>query len=222
MKITPLILSIPPYISTTWKNIISLHTREGAHGFLLAVLLQNGVQIEIPGLDHKTIAAIFEGHALFAKAENELLKGSVQFALPLQGEGGMIDAFGQNIQHNPEQSDLPPLPQAMLQKIALLAKTLGAEALSQFPKSESDCHCIYCQVMNTIREGNHVIEEAEEEVLDEDLRFRNWDIKQTTDKLYIVTNPVNENEHYNVFLGEPLGCTCGHKNCEHIRAVLNT
>ena len=57
---------------------------------------------------------------------------------------------------------------------------------------------------------------------EEDLKFRNWEIEQTADKLYIVTNPFDKNEHYSVFLGDPLGCTCGEKNCEHIRAVLTT
>ena len=40
--------------------------------------------------------------------------------------------------------------------------------------------------------------------------------------LIVVTNPLDANEHYNVFLGDPIGCTCGQKNCEHIRAVLNS
>ena len=35
-------------------------------------------------------------------------------------------------------------------------------------------------------------------------------------------DPLDPNEHYNVFLGTPLGCTCGEKDCEHIRAVLST
>ena len=63
---------------------------------------------------------------------------------------------------------------------------------------------------------------VEEEITEDDLKFRNWDIRQTADKLYAVTNPLDENEHYSVFLGTPLGCTCGEKNCEHIRAVLNS
>ena len=63
---------------------------------------------------------------------------------------------------------------------------------------------------------------GEEIVSDEDLAFRDWEIKQTTDEKYQVTNPLDANEQYNVFLGNPLGCTCGEKNCEHIRAVLST
>ncbi|NGX33463.1 MAG: hypothetical protein K1060chlam4_01531, partial [Candidatus Anoxychlamydiales bacterium] len=40
--------------------------------------------------------------------------------------------------------------------------------------------------------------------------------------LYRVTNPLDENEHYSVFLKDPIGCTCGKKNCEHVKAVLNS
>ena len=65
-------------------------------------------------------------------------------------------------------------------------------------------------------------QEAVEEVTIDDLRFREWDIKQTGDKLYTVANPLHAEEHYTVFLGSPIGCTCGEQNCQHIRAVLNS
>ena len=62
----------------------------------------------------------------------------------------------------------------------------------------------------------------EEIVSDAELHFREWDIKQLEKQLYNVTNPLDTTEHYQVFLGTPLGCTCGKTNCEHIRAVLNS
>ena len=57
---------------------------------------------------------------------------------------------------------------------------------------------------------------------EDDLKFRDWDIEQKSEELYEVTNPIDQNEHYQVFLGNPVGCTCGKKNCEHIRTVLNS
>ena len=63
---------------------------------------------------------------------------------------------------------------------------------------------------------------TEEKIDDLDLVFRDWEIKELSNNLYTVTNPLDLNEHYNVFLGEPIGCTCGHKNCEHIKAVLQS
>jgi len=65
-------------------------------------------------------------------------------------------------------------------------------------------------------------ESLEEEVSAEDLKFRDWDIVQSGDDVYIVTNPLNAEEQYNVYLGNPVGCTCGQPNCEHIRSVLNS
>jgi hypothetical protein len=79
---------------------------------------------------------------------------------------------------------------------------------------------MHCQIAKALH--GELPEEQEEEVTDEDLKFRLWDIDQTGDKLYVVTNPLDSKEYYNVFLGDPIGCTCGEKNCEHIRAVLNS
>jgi hypothetical protein len=65
-------------------------------------------------------------------------------------------------------------------------------------------------------------QEAKEELVsDDELKFRTWDISQSNEKLYIVSNPLDDHEHYSVYLGEPIGCTCGQKLCEHVRAVLN-
>ena len=65
-------------------------------------------------------------------------------------------------------------------------------------------------------------EREEEIVSDEDLKFKTWDIVQTGEKLYDVTNPLDTKEQYHVYLGEPVGCTCGEQYCEHIRAVLSS
>ncbi len=87
-----------------------------------------------------------------------------------------------------------------------------------FPKPEPHCNCPHCQIARAM----HGIEkqELEEPVSDEDLKFRDWEIKQTGEKLYSVTNPIDPSEQYTVFLGEPVGCTCGHSHCEHIKSVL--
>lgn len=226
MKITSSILSIPPYLSTTWKNISSLHMREEKGSFTLVVILQNRVQVEVPGLDKATVDSIFEAHARYAESgETPLAKSPFDlpfnFSLPLKADGP-IDSLGASMQHNPEQSNLPPMPPEVLDKITTIAKAFGLEDTSALPKPEPDCNCIYCQVSRSLH-GEPRIEKHDEEVIsDEDLKFRNWDVKQAADKLYTVTNPLDQNEYYSVFLGEPLGCTCGQKNCEHIRAVLNT
>lgn len=222
MKITTTVLSIPPYLSTTWKNISSLHVREEMGSFVLIVLLQNRVQIEVPNLDKATIDAIFEAHARAAdEAETPKLPspvdGPFSFSLPLN-PGGVIDSLGSSMQHNPEQANLPPIPPDVLKKITMIARAFGLDDASNLPKAEPHCQCVYCQVARSLQG-----EETEvEEIADAELQFRDWEIKQTGEQLYSVTNPLDPNEHYSVFLGTPLGCTCGSKNCEHIRSVLNT
>lgn len=218
MKITSKILSIPPYLSTTWKNISSLHVKAAGNLFTLVVLLQNRVQVEVPGLNKDTIDEIFEAHARFAN-EDGVVKFPVDspftFSLPLNGEGS-LETAGPSFQHNPEQTNLPPLQPEILSKIASVARAFGLDDLLMKP--EMGCNCMYCQMARVI----HKEEESGEEVSQDDLRFRDWEIEQTSDQLYSVTNPLDANEQYSVFLGSPVGCTCGNKNCEHIRAVLNS
>jgi len=230
MKITSRMLSIPPYLSTTWKNISSLHVRAQGNLFTLVVLLQTQVQIEVPGLDKETVDEIFEAHARSNEAETTPLttplkdptQGPFNFSLPFNkdGGGGLAD-LNTSMEHNPEQKGLPDIPEEVLSKITMIAKAFGLEDLSSFSNPQQDCNCIYCQIARAV--GSTEGLQEEEEVSEEDLSFRsNWDIKQTDDKLYTVTNALDENETYNVFLGTPLGCTCGSKNCDHIRAVLNS
>ena len=223
MKITAKILSIPPYLSTTWKNISTIHVQQESTGYRLIVTLQSRVQVEVPGLDKRTVDEIFEAHAKYAEAETPQpknpLDGPFSFSLPLKADGATIDSLGP-MQHNPEQRDLPSLPPEVIEKITMIAQAFGLENASTLPDPEAQCNCIYCQVVRGLK--GQVKEPPEEEVADADLTFRNWDIVQTAEKLYLDTNPLDANEHYNVFLGEPLGCTCGQKNCEHIRAVLNS
>jgi hypothetical protein len=226
MKITSKVLSIPPYISTTWGNISSLHVKEELGTYRLIVLLKDGPQVEIPNLDRGAIDAIFNAHAQFTEecaletqARKVVEDSPISFSLPLKGDvdGNVIEAFGPTTQHNPDQADLPPLPPNVLKKIGAIASAFGVESLPSLPKTEPGCNCIYCQVMNAVFQGTGV-----EEISEEDLKFRDWEVRKTADKLYIVTNPIDLNEHYSVFLGEPIGCTCGAKHCEHVRAVLST
>lgn len=240
MKINPKVLSIPPYVSTAWKNVISLHLEERNDSKLLIIGLVNGSTIEIPNLDKTILDATFAAHQKFLEQENATStpqKDSIHppifgglmedpsslISLPLQF--GLDSSIGNMLQHNPEASDTPSLPHDVLEKISTLSKVVGFENSDNFPKPEPHCNCVHCQVMRVIQddiqnEEVHTIEE--EEVTDDELTFREWDIEKTGDNLYLITNPLNAKEQYSVFLGSPVGCTCGEKNCEHIRAVLNS
>jgi hypothetical protein len=242
MKINHKILSIPPYISTSWKNIASLHVENHHPMLVLVVTLLNGARIEVPHLESPVIEAIFVAHTRYMEQDEKLSQPKLppraplnfpigqeqvlSLGLPLKNGLGGMEHFGSLLQHNPEQADSPDLPPDILQKIAHLSKTLGIEDPNTVPKPEPHCNCMHCQIARALQTGLHgglpEKEEQEEIVSDDDLKFKTWDIAQTGDKLYTVTNPLDDKEHYNVFLGEPIGCTCGEDHCEHIRAVLNT
>jgi hypothetical protein len=228
MKITAKMLNIPPYISVAWKDISSLHTKADLTGHLiLIVTLSNATQVEVPNLAHDSLEEIFNAFAQQNDEEKSavktpLLDGLFQFSLPVKKEP-LMDAFSPSLTHNPDQANLPNLPSEMLKKIVHITKAFGLEDSSLLPRAEPHCNCIYCQIIRSVHGEPPALPVAEEEEISkEDLKFRSWDIKQTAEQMYTLTNPLDEKEQYNVFLGTPLGCTCGEKNCEHIRAVLNT
>lgn len=220
MKITPTILSLPPYLSTTWKNIATLQVRNKGQDPLLIVTLQNFAEVEIPHLDQQTIDAIFEAHTQYTKTDPTppFLGETFSLKLPLEQEGDTLKGLTPTLEHNPNQADLSPLPAEILKKITQIAKIFGLDETSLPSPPEPDCNCLYCQLIRAF----HAENEPEEIVEESDLHFRDWEAKEISSKLYEVTNPLDQNEHYQVFLGDPLGCTCGAKNCEHIRAVLQS
>ncbi len=231
MKINSKIFSLPPYISTAWENVISLQLEEGT-GKLIVFLKNNGI-VSIPHLTAQMVEEIFIAHREFIESQSK-----PQFPPGPQGgiNIGMIppnmmqDAIGPIMQHDPRQKESPDLPSEVLTKVANVAKALNVD-LDAFnaPKDEPHCNCPYCQLSraiqgkpnpNRIPDFDNTLKETE--IDDSDLKFREWDIKQVEKKLYDVTNPIDPAEHYQVFLGRPIGCTCGKSNCEHIAAVLKS
>lgn len=238
MKINQQILSIPPFISTSWKNIASLHVEDRPSAYILIITLHSGVSIEIPNLQSFMIETIFAAHARFLEQEEKSAQPKSQplvpfpfgaqhlmsLEIPLKNSLANMESMGTLLQHNPEQADSPDLPADILEKITEMCKAMGIDDPHAIPKPEADCNCMRCQIAKAMQAGvgEERQEEQEEIVSDEDLKFRTWDVVQTDDKLYLVINPLDEKEHYNVFLGNPVGCTCGEKHCDHIKAVLNS
>ncbi len=224
MQISPKILNIPPYLSTTWDNITSLKTAIDGDTYILCVTLKTGESVKVPNLDQPTLKAIFKAHA---DAVEHPIEGKPRFpipfgfSLPIGKREGPITSLGNAMNHNPEQAGLPDIPAEILENIAIVAKAFGLEDASALPPSEENCNCVYCQLSRAFKKSKT---DAPKEIAisEEELRFREWDVTQSGEQLYIVSSPLDPNEKYNVFLGEPLGCTCGHKNCEHIRAVLQS
>lgn len=218
MKITPKILHIPPFISTSWDQITSLYLQTKSGFPHLAIVLRDGILIEVPNLTQREIDEVFQAHANFSEGPSplSLLDSAFSFSIPMKLDGSMLDSLTSHLQHNPEQTGLPQIPTHILSKILTILRSLGPIDETLFDKPQPNCNCTYCQLSKA------ALGEPEEVVADTDLTFRDWEISQKDEKLYQVTNPLDKGEYYTVFLGEPIGCTCGCKNCEHIRAVLNT
>lgn len=241
MKINDKLLSIPPYISTSWGYVKSLQMK----GPFLMITLMGGESITIPNLKSDIIELIFSVHADFLEknihkaTEQNMMTHSHQVINPDNSEMpfklglGSIDGIGNPLIHNPAQKDAVDIPKPILQKIAAIARIISPEDLIAMPKAEPGCNCLHCQIVRTINETiepehSHFIkqdthqEKIEDEVKDEELVFQQWDVKQTGDNLFNVINRLDTQEKYSVYLGNPVGCTCGRSNCEHIIAVLKS
>jgi hypothetical protein len=230
MKITNTIISIPPYISTAWVEVVSIRMQ----GEKLIFSLKDGSQAEVPGLAQEVIDQIFASHAAFLETKNQTpipqQQASEIFALPIKMGLGSLESMGQVLQHNPAYSGLPPMPHDMVQKITTLSKIISEEDLAAMPPPEENCNCMYCQIARILMKlepheqqtGTLEHHDKEESVSDAELHFEQWEVKLLQDKMYLVTNKLDREEHYSVHLGEPIGCTCGKPNCDHIIAVLRS
>lgn len=228
IKITDKMLSIPPYVSTSWSHIAALHMKGG----ILALTLMDGDTLHIPNLSSETIQLIFQHHAIYlekeqtasmhpdiSKIKNLMEQEEPSFRLAF---GSSMEGLGSMMQHNPTQADAPNLPPEVLQKISAIAKILAPSDELLIPKSEQGCNCFHCQIARALNPVCTATLPEEMEIDDEELSFQQWAITQTGDKLYSVINRLDEHEKYNVYLGNPVGCTCGKQGCEHILAVLKS
>jgi hypothetical protein len=237
MHINHIFFNLPPFVSTTWENVTSLHMRGGA----LVVTLTDGETITIPGLNQEVLENIFNSHAAYLQKHcNEsahaaspshvfgpflLGGGQISEDSPFKVGVDSLDNLGAALQHNPMQAATPDLPKEVLAKISAVAKIFAPDDAMTLPKPEPECNCMHCQIAKAIQSGvcGHTGSQVEvEDVAPEDLIFRQWDINQTGEKLYSVINRLDSQEKYSVYLGHPVGCTCGKQGCEHILAVLKS
>lgn len=227
MKITDSHVSIPPYISTAWENISSLHSDKGT----LVFSLLDGNDIEVPHLSKEEIDEIFSRHAHFLETHKDFHRNSPQkFFESFSKDGSMfnlgaIDAIGEALTHNPQNSHMPPIPPEMAKKIEAMSEMMGEDEKELITPPEDNCMCLYCQIARHILHKHETLDNpaiVEENVSEEELRFEEWAVEHISDKMYKVTNKLDKTESYNVFLGEPIGCTCGKSNCEHVVAALRS
>ncbi len=247
LNITAKLLHIPPYLSTAWDQVASLRMEHIADlGDCLVVTLKDHTLAKIPSLNPATIELIFSKYhdylsgatstekkdpsAAFSKllfppnmaAMSEWLGTDQGSSVSQMPSGHEMIQLSNTMQHNPAQSGMPDLPAELLEKIVTIAKVIGVDEGAQLIKAEPHCNCLHCQLARALRGEQKEDVSHEEEVKDEELQFRSWDIQQIDEHLYHVTHPLDAAEKYTVFLGSPVGCTCGQKGCEHINAVLNS
>jgi hypothetical protein len=236
MKINEKMLYLPPYLSTTWSQVKALYDKNGT----LIVTLADGDTVNVPGLSSEEIKQIFNMHAAYLEHATIPNINDQRFVAPfnfmpskneenpespLKLAFGAFDSLGTAMQHNPAQSNAPNLPQEILNKIAAISKIVAPEEINSLPEAEPHCNCFHCQIARAIHKGLHPVEQIESEgeiVSDAELQFQEWEIKQMDDKIFQVINRLDNREQYQVYLGEPVGCTCGKQNCEHIVAVLKS
>lgn len=245
VKISEKLICIPPHISTTWDQVCFMQSEQDHETKKMTLILHltDGKVVSIPELDASIVDIAFSAHTqhleksvpmreTLPKAAHGLTHpllgispdqiAAFQIRLGSQQSGGMEGIEGA-MQHNPAQANAPSLPKEIIDKIAAIAKILTSGDLSSFPKPEPHCNCVHCQVARSIHNlPEDEMEKLDEVISDDDLHFRNWDILQTSENLYLVSNPIDPREQYNVYLGTPVGCTCGEEHREHIRAVLSS
>lgn len=242
LKINDQLICIPPYISARWNQIAFIESQEGEikDQATLKLHLIDGKVVSIPNLDQAIIDIAFQEHLLYLESsqahrdesgrEEDKLGALINVLQQLSKDTDihifspkslMSPLFGANpiemiLQHNPEHKDHPDAPTDILEKMVTAIRALVGNNPSFLPKPEPHCNCMHCQI------GRVIGEEDEAPVSEQDLSFRTWDISQSGNKLYVVTNPLDPNEQFSVYLGTPIGCTCGQLNCEHVKAVLYT
>ncbi|BAE81116.1 conserved hypothetical protein [Chlamydia felis Fe/C-56] len=243
VKINDQLICIPPYISARWNQIAFIESQEGEvkGQATLKLHLIDGKTISIPNLDQAIIDIAFQEHLLHLESSQALRTesgreddklGMLMNVLQQLSKDTDIQMFSPNtlmsplfsgaspmemiLQHIPEHKDHPDAPADVLEKMVTMIRTLAGNNQNLLPKAEPHCNCMHCQI------GRAISEEEEATVSDQDLSFRTWDISQSGNKLYLVTDPLNPNEQFSVYLGTPIGCTCGKLNCEHVKAVLYT
>lgn len=233
IKISPKGLSIPPYISTHWSKIQSLHLKGNA----LCISLQNGESLLIPNLPQEILRQIFQAHAFFLDQEipspvplhgmeqlhsmfEQMTESSIRLAI------GSLDGMDMITQHNPSDRDAPDLPVELLEKVRNILDFIPPGKSLQIPQADPVCNCFHCQITRTLSQTQKQttpIEISEEIVKDDDLLFEEWDVRQMDAQQFSVTHKLNPEEAHTVFLGDPIECSCGQhgkKGCDHVLAVL--
>lgn len=225
--------SFPPHLSTAWEYVAALSLNP-SHRIVFHLI--NRESVTLPPLSESETEAIFKAHAEFLQMQIPRDVSQKIASPPRIDEResvyrfmlGAKDGMSMALQHNPAQSQAPDLPQEMLAKIAQISKILFLDETKSYEEAEPHCNCYHCQIARAIHQNLTPLTEhsaeivTEEQISEKDLQFEQWEITQTGDKLFNVVNKIDRQEQYSVYLGHPIGCTCGKPRCEHVLVVLKS
>jgi hypothetical protein len=208
MIINKQLLSIPPYISTSWKDV-ELLLSDGQH--TLNIYLKNGTLVKISHLHKEQLDLIFSVH------QEILLNQTQEMTIPII-DPLFFQFSGPFLEHDPDLYDASPLPDEVKIKLLSLLEGLPKIDTSKAPLIHPDCSCPHCQLMNLIAHNK----EQQEYISDEELSFATWTQSSISPQEIKLTHPYNTDESYIVSLNEPISCTCGQNHCEHLIHVLRS
>lgn len=249
MKINSKIISIPPYISAPWSHIAALQT---VGSTLIVTLLDgkmieipgldegtihNIFEMHTLSLDERSAMNLPLSPEVpltpYPPHSPHLPNFQNQGDIPVRFAVGSIDEMGSSIfQHNPSLGKISEIPNEILEKIVAITKIVAPSEMHAFPKPEPHCNCVHCQVARAINRTTQkneepIYEKAVDEAIQEDLvpdselAFEEWEIHSIGNQTYSVIHKIDKKE-FRVYLGNPVGCTCGDSGCEHIIAVLKS
>jgi hypothetical protein len=215
------------------------------HEKMLIITLKDGSSGSIPDLTQEELSQIFTSFSSYAELPEEeehkeaaafkkdisqlvegMKKGVSEFVNLLTKTGGQALGITKSLEHDPTNAHLADLPPEARKRVEMLLQIVPEDEILAMHEPIQNCNCMYCQVQRILRatlyKKKHPSEDEEEPVDASELTFTEWNVEPIAEKLYIVRNKLDPQEEYRVFLGEPLGCTCGKINCEHIIAVLRS
>lgn len=240
MKITDKYLSILPHLCVAWDQVSSIHGENLANGQVsLSLHLLSGKESRLPPVESSIAERIFLAFQSFQEKRDQIRLRIRQLPIAPESPLGLampisliqnlanplssMEQIASNLKHNPQMSELPPLPHELLEKIAQTTRTLYQNSeisdAIDLPQPEPGCHCLHCQVARAVQGG---MEHADMQVSEEDLKFTQWHIQANGPDNYFVTSAADPSERYRVQLKPSVYCSCEQPACPHIEAVLRS
>lgn len=226
MKINKNMLSIPPYITTTWDNITCVQACVVQDEFVdIKICLADGEKVEVPHVPEKIFNKIRDEYEKFIESSSintpadlggiasgiaDIFQGANR-ELPAIGRGENVGVIGFPVSGHPRQHhEAPVLGKEALRQIT---KTLGEKAFEG--EYITKCNCIYCQSCRFVQDKKN------KESGEKPLEFSDaWLVEEVGTDKFIVRDKMKESNVFTVYLKPKIICSCGSNVCEHIKATL--